>query len=242
MKTSVFHSVNAGLYFYFQNTGIWIDGIHDGSGVGMSLMPDELIKDMECGTGLFQCVSGFVFTHLHEDHFNKEKTERFLQRASCETAVYTPTAYSEAVKPEPLAEGVKRLSVGSGEVLTKKTMHDGEGYQKAPHESVLLRLGGESFYIAGDAVLDVKDAKILGAYGEHMKMAFLNLYQLGDSCAEEFLQKLGARCVMLYHLPFPEDDRFSYRIMARQIMKKRCESLEKLGICVKVPKHMTWIK
>lgn len=242
MKTSVFHSVNAGLYFCFENTGIWIDGIHDGSGVGMSLMPNRLLEDMEERRGMFKCVSGLVFTHLHEDHFSKEKTEWFWRGALDETAVYTPVGYSETIKPEELSGGVRRLYAGKGEILTKKTIHDGAGYQKDPHESVLLRLGGESFYIAGDAVLDINDAQVLGYYGDNMKLVFLNLYQLGDSCAEEFLQKLGASCVMLYHLPFPEDDRFSYRIMARQIMKKRCESLERLGIRVKVPKHMEWIK
>lgn len=86
--------------------------------------------------------------------------------------MYTPVGYSETIKPEELSDGVRRLYAGKGEILTKKTIHDGEGYQKDPHESVLLRLGEESFYIAGDAVLDINDAQALGYYGDNMKLVF----------------------------------------------------------------------
>lgn len=40
METAIFHIGNAGLFFYRNGTGILIDGIYDGSKVGMSAMPE----------------------------------------------------------------------------------------------------------------------------------------------------------------------------------------------------------
>ena len=39
METAIFHIGNAGLFFYRNGTGILIDGIYDGSKVGMSATP-----------------------------------------------------------------------------------------------------------------------------------------------------------------------------------------------------------
>ena len=41
METAIFHIGNAGLFFYRNGTGILIDGIYDGSKVGMSAMRDR---------------------------------------------------------------------------------------------------------------------------------------------------------------------------------------------------------
>ena len=44
METAIFHIGNAGLFFYRNGTGILIDGIYDGSKVGMSAMPELTAK------------------------------------------------------------------------------------------------------------------------------------------------------------------------------------------------------
>ena len=53
MKLQIFHTVNAGLYFWNGNSGLLIDGLHTGKGAGFSNTADRYIRMMEKGESFF---------------------------------------------------------------------------------------------------------------------------------------------------------------------------------------------
>ena len=108
------------------------------------------------GRGLFERSNGLLFTHLHPDHYNKVLTEQYLEelkkqgkRISC----YGPGWEHNNVAVEALDDGMKRFRIGTAEIITKRTIHDGEIWRKDLHDSFLIKMGDESFLIAGDAEL-----------------------------------------------------------------------------------------
>ena len=69
----IFHSVNAGLFLFCDGIGVAVDALHEGRAVGCSPMPEQLARESETGAGLFTHVTGTLFTHLHQDHFDRDR-------------------------------------------------------------------------------------------------------------------------------------------------------------------------
>lgn len=76
MNTAIYHPGNAGLYFYGRGTGILVDGIYGGRGVGMSemneawerVLPNGMIAI--CRSALFPALRHMAyFQELYTVHF-----------------------------------------------------------------------------------------------------------------------------------------------------------------------------
>lgn len=237
MNTRIFHSVNSGLYIWDGIAGLLVDGIHDGPEQGFSPMPAFLAGQLAAQAGLFAHVDGLLFTHLHKDHFQRTGVHRLLNGPLPPT-VYAPGFPEQFASIRHIRPGMCRIQMAGAYVLAKDTVHDRAQYQKDAHQSYLIRMGGETFFIAGDAALTEEDAHAFeGFYGREVEAAFFNLYQLASPGGQAFLRILNPRRVFLIHLPFREDDRFSYRSLARQTVKHLPADLPK----VEILPHMAWI-
>lgn len=226
MKTCIFHSVNSGLYFKSETGGILVDGLHHGRSEGFSLMPSDL-------TEMLPPIDGLLFTHLHPDHFNREVMLDLLCQNPA-LSVYGPYLSESNVKTNILSSGLTELSLPGAFVLARPTVHDGEKFKNDPHMSYLLSMGGEQFYIAGDADLSVKDAEVfVPNVANGIIAAFFNIYQISSKQYPEFIRILQPARIFLYHLPFKEDDVYHYISLAKQIVKSHPD--------VEILSHMSWI-
>lgn len=237
METVIYHARNTGLFFYDGTTGILIDGIHNGRKVGMSEMSEEWERDLNRRAGIFARTDALFFTHLHPDHFCEEKVNGFLENHK-EISLYGPSWGKNNVKKEKVSARMDRIKIGDANLITMKTIHDGEIYRADPHESLILQMGTETFFIAGDAELFETDAGDIFRVTDHVDMAFLNLYQLGGKTGMEFLNRLKPDRIVLYHLPEPEDDDWNYCLMGRQSVKRL---RKQYGLQTETIKHMAWI-
>lgn len=237
MDTYLFHSVNSGLYFWDGMAGLLVDGIHDGQEQGFSPMPAFLSGQLARRAGLFAHTDGLLFTHLHRDHFQRAGMLRLLNRPeSC--SVYGPGLSESQASIRPIRSGMCRVQMAGAYVLAKDTVHEGEKFRQDRHQSYLIRMGGETFFIAGDAVLTAEDALAFdGFYGKEVEAGFFNLYQLAAPQGQEFLRILQPKRVFLIHLPFREDDRFHYRSLAWQVVRQLPQDLPP----VEILPHMAWI-
>lgn len=238
METAIFHAGNAGLFFYQNGTGILIDAIYDGSNVGMSPMPQAWLTDMKQGSGLFGKTDGLLFTHLHPDHYNEELTAAYLAGTNRDITIYAPDWTRNNIQPDEIGDGMKSFRIGDVQIISRRTVHDGEPWRKDPHESYLIKMGGENFFVAGDAELFAEDAAAFGKYEYKLDAAFVNLYQLGGRSSMQCIADLDAERVILYHLPFQEDDCCYYWPMGKQAARGFSR---RYGIEVEILKHMSWL-
>lgn len=237
MNLSIFHSVNAGLYFWDGEHGLLVDGIHDGRKEGLSPMPAFLAGQLSRHTGIFAHLNGVAFTHLHNDHYDENGLHTLL-RGLPGLPVYGPGLSENSALVRPIRFGLCSIRMGNIGILARDTLHDGEAYRNDFHQSFLIRMGGESVFVAGDALLQPCDADDLtGFYDAPIEAAFCNLYQLASPDGQEFLRELAPKRVFLYHLPFPEDDRYCYHKLARQALKRYPSDLPP----VEKPDHMSWV-
>ena len=237
MNTCIFHSVNSGLYFWDGTAGLLVDGIHGGKEKGLSPMPEFLAEQLARRAGLFAHVDGVLFTHGHSDHFQRQGLRRLLSGPG-RPGVYGPKLPETYASIRPIRPGMYRVQVAQAYVLAKDTVHDGTGFQNTPHQSDLLRMGGETFFIAGDAALTPEDAAAFqGFYGSRVDAGFFNLYQLVSPQGQDFLRRLRPERIFLEHLPFKEDDPFHYRSLARQAARSMPADLPP----VEILSHMSWI-
>ena len=237
MNTCIFHSVNSGLYFWDGLAGLLVDGIHAGGEQGFSPMPAFLAGQLARRAGLFAHTDGVLFTHLHGDHFLRTGLRHLLDTQP-RPGVYGPELPETRASIRPIRPGLCRVQLAGAYILAKDTVHDGEVFRNEPHQSYLIRMGGETFFIAGDAALTPEDAAAFsGFYGGEVDAGFFNLYQLSSPQGRDFLRILRPRRIFLEHLPFQKDDRFHYRSLARQAARSLPGDLPRAEI---LP-HMSWI-
>ena len=237
MNVAIFHSVNSGLYFWDGIAGLLIDGIHAGREQGFSPMPEFLARQSTIHTGLFAHIDGMLFTHLHPDHFQRTGLLRFLNSPD-RPCIYGPGLAENCALVRPIRPGMSRIQMAGIYILAKDTVHDGEQFGADCHQSYLIRMGGETFFIAGDAALTPEDATALsGFYGGEVDCGFFNLYQLSSPEGQAFLRILKPKRIFLEHLPFREDDQYHYRHLARQVVRNFPEDLPQ----VEILHHMAWV-
>lgn len=237
MNTAIFHSVNSGLFFCGGGEGLLVDGLHEGREEGCSPMPEFLDMQLRRGTGMFAHLTGVLFTHLHHDHFDRDRLERLL-RMRPELPVYGPGLRYGRAMVRPIRRGECRVRMGGSYILARDTLHDGARYRKDPHQSYLIRINAEGFFVAGDGVLHQEEGEAFAQfYGQPVTAGFFNLYQLASRQGQDFLRALAPKRVFLCHLPFPADDRYHYRQLARQVARSWPADLPP----VEIPEHMAWL-
>ena len=237
MNTSIYYLVNASLFFDFDGSGILIDGVHEGQKKGFSPMPVSADHAMRQHTGIFSELRGALFTHLHPDHFDRNRLD-YLRRFSAPLSVYGPELDCSNVHTRQLSEKVLAFQVGQTRVLAVSNIHDGEEFRAEPHRSFLLEHNGERFFVAGDAILDPEsDSAFLRCVSGPVTAAFVNLYQAASPAGKEYLRTLRPDRIFLYHFPFPGDDKANYWRLGKQLARKWPEDLSMLEL----PEPMNWI-
>ena len=237
MNTSIYYLVNASLYFNFDGSGILIDGVHEGQKKGFSPMPASADRALRQHTGIFSDLRGALFTHLHPDHFDRNRLD-YLMRFSAPLSVYGPGLDCSNVQTQQLTTNVITFTVGQTGVQAVSNIHDGEEFRSEPHRSFLLEHNDERFFIAGDAILDPDSAcEFLQNISGPVTAAFINLYQAASPAGKVFLRTLQPERIFLYHFPFPGDDKANYWRLGKQIARKWPDDLP----VPELPEPMNWI-
>ncbi len=236
MQANIFHTANSGLYFWDGETGILVDGLYRGGAYGFSDLPQKLEQKIISGEGNLPPISGLIFTHCHPDHFDPDLLAAVKSRYNA--TIYAPGYLANSGSARFIRPGVFRLRIGQAYILGCATTHDGAAFADTPHYSYLLRMAGESFFIAGDAKLQGSEADFYrGYHGEPIEGAFINVYQalLPNSIA--FLRRLAPQHIYLYHLPAPDDDCNGFIRLAQQAIRRFPQDLPSLELV----RQMDWI-
>ena len=235
-QTRIFHTVNEGIFLKNRNVSILFDGIHNGTEVGCSDMPIGLLKNLEHGSGLFADLDGIFFTHLHIDHFEKQKAEAYVN--SRKIFAYGPEWEKSNIHIQRIDEDVIKMRIHHMQIFAVRTVHDGERFVNDVHVSYLVDTGEDAWVLGGDAILNVREAEIFQKLTKHeISGVFVNVYHILAEKQTAFIQTLQPEHVYLYHMPFPEDDVNHLRMIKKAALKTYlAENPE-----VEELQHMAWV-
>ncbi|ONI41972.1 hypothetical protein AN396_02560 [Candidatus Epulonipiscium fishelsonii] len=192
-KYKIFHSVNSGLCFYNDYKSIMIDFLHGGKEVGFSKFPTSLYENMLNKEGLFSRETSLFFTHTHKDHYDVMLLNEFE----------------------------KLYPISFQTVTTLKTVHEGKQFKDVNHQSIILTLDDNHYFVSGDALLDEQTAintkELISS--TDLEAIFVNPYQLISQAFKAFRKQLNIKNIYLYHLPFAEDDCYNAINLANNAIK-----------------------
>ncbi len=231
MELQIYHSVNEGLYLWNGTSGLLIDGLHRGKDTGFSNTPERYIRMMRQEKSFFAKPNDLLFTHTHEDHYDRALVDEFMQKYP-KRIVYAPGLDRNNIQPVVLEQGIARMQMEDYEVYAFTTVHDGKIYEDEPHCSYLVHWHECWIWISGDAVLapELVDRIRIYAGKNRIGKAFVMVYQISSESGKAFLKKLAPEQIRLYHLPYPEDDRYHFRNLAEQ----KCRQCEAEGLPVEM--------
>ncbi|MBR0307641.1 MAG: hypothetical protein IJH92_01980 [Mogibacterium sp.] len=242
MKTRIFYTTNAGLYFCSDTSEILIDGIHDAGSAGFCPMDETMIEQMKKGKGLFAGSGALLFTHLHRDHYDEVTVEEYI-RMHPDTAIWGPGLTSRGLKDIEINADTCCFMYGDFSITAYRTRHSGSRTLAVPHYSLLLinEACGEAFFAAGDAELEAELASRIQSAAAGCRNGinvFVMSYQLAERKSKAFLEALSPSRIFLIHKPRPEDEQFSKvsRIMRYAI------TVTPNGVSIEEPEPMSWIE
>ena len=200
-------SVNAGVSLRLGSMRVWSDALHDRRVVGFSTVTPAIWNVLQAHPD-FAAPDLLFFTHCHPDHYSRALTEQVVAR--------NPNV--ALVLPEQEFDRQLVLSGPSGH-LTLEGLHmdfmrlilEGEQYKEVPHYGCILEYGGFRVLITGDcAVADPQVSAFLN--GRHIDLALVNFPWVTLRKGRHFIEQvIRPDHLMVYHLPFPHDDRWGYR-------------------------------
>ena len=215
-----YYTCNNGMYFEYDKTGIFIDGIFDGMFCGFSSTSDEIISQCKTRSGIFKNLDALLFTHIHEDHFCKKEVSAIVQRS--QIPVYAPGYNENAITPTVISEKTSRFEVGGFDIFSVKTHHDGDvRINQVAHESFVINMKDETLFFAGDAVFSHDDyGEIKKRINKPLTAAYVNPYQIIEKPNADFLRALAPEQIYLIHRPLPGDDNYNVNAILNHALKK----------------------
>lgn len=199
-------SVNAGLSLKTEGLCIWVDALHKDKVPDFSTLSEEHQRQFFSSPD-FTDPDVICFTHCHDDHYSRQLCDK--------AAALYPNAI--VIVPEDHSDG--RILLHGKEMMIKvknrlltfrRLVHEGEQFKDVPNYGLMVEDDGERILVIGDCALKgsgleewVADSDIDTVFAP---FPWITLKQ-----GREFIEKvLKPSCLIIYHLPLPEDDVYGY--------------------------------
>ncbi len=215
---------NAGIYMRDKKHSFLIDGLYGGNQF-FNQKPSDVCEAAGGKGHLFRHIDILLFTHRHEDHFSSQYVNSYLCHNRVDRA-YVPVASGRRLPYEDpgtitrLGGSVDIMAVGQKDealfyeqifptvwVVFFRTRHIGTADFDIPHYSIALIVDGNSYLFMGDTDWSCPVRNIQRILrGTNLKSVFVNPLSYGDRRRKPWLAGLGHPQVLLYHIPFADDD------------------------------------
>ncbi|MBQ2785354.1 MAG: hypothetical protein IJF02_02475 [Oscillospiraceae bacterium] len=216
MKVTVTLSANAGVAIHIDGYRIWVDALHTMKQPGFSAVDIPLQRRMlQCEA--FADPDLILYTHCHPDHFSDVLTNE-AQRLWPKAKAILPERYNDG--QVQIGDQEVIYSVGDLSVRFVKLPHEGQQYANCIHYGLLIMVNGKIILIPGDCATGAPELQ-KAIEGCSVDLALLNFPWLtlkrGQSFVDEIIKPSQ---ILLYHLPFEQDDTSGYRHAARKAVQK----------------------
>ena len=218
LLTSVALSANAGISVTFARQRIWIDALHkaparpDGYSHVTPQMWEQMQKDSAFADPDLIC-----FTHCHDDHYSEELALRALSRFT-KAGLILPCPLSQVDRfPRTMVLSGRHVTAQVGDVSISfvRLPHEGAQYSNVAMYGMLLRAHGRSILVGSDC--ETASPLLADVLRNEWKespidLAILPFPYLTLRKGRAFLeQHIRPAHLLLYHIPFAEDDVNGYR-------------------------------
>ncbi len=206
-------TANAGVMLRLGRSVILVDALHDRQVQGWSTLTPERWQALQellpaAGPDLI------LFTHCHPDHFSPRLAAEALERWPG-----VRQALPEARLPgQRLLDGRReRLNLPDVTIHLARLPHEGEQFKKVRHYGCILEHDGFRILIPGDCALCAEELADFADECGPVDLAVMDFPWLTLRRGREFLlERLRPGQILIDHLPFAQDDAFSYRTAARK--------------------------
>ena len=212
-------SANAGVAIQIAGKRIWVDALHSKKVPSFSTVSQELLIKL-LNAPEFENPDAICYTHCHPDHFSREQTLQVLGKWP-EAKIYLPQLQ---FPQQLLVEGEHpEFTLGDVTLRFLRLPHEGEHYADVVHYGLLLLSSRGNVLISGDCAVAAPEL-LEAVAGIPLDAAVLDFPWLTLNRGRAALESLNVKQILLYHLPFPEDDKNGFldsAIKAADRWKKR---------------------
>lgn len=229
---------NAGVFIEYDGYRFLVDAIHQEKDHPFSVVRPEKLKDLIEGSGSYKDVEYILYTHCHSDHFSRRHTEAYLKNNRIE-ALFMPRTCRKGVDPgdDSCTDWDDRAVMLIGENGERKTHrlavdlaihafqtdHLGEEYREDVHFCYVLSLGSANLLITGDADYH-REVFEKALSGMSIDAVLVNPIFFNNKKGRTIISEvMKPREVIIYHIPFEEDDVYKIRKMTERDMKKHAQ-------------------
>lgn len=208
MSIRVTLSANAGVVIETGGVRIWVDVMHDTKVPGFSTLHDHQLRKLWAADA-FQSPDAIVYTHCHPDHYSPQLTTEARRRWPKARLFLPQKEFAE----QELVFGDEYTAVVEDAVLHfYRLPHEGQHYTiDVPHYGLTITCGTETILLPGDCAV-ASPALLPLIARRRLRLALLNFPWLTLRKGRNFIKEhLCVEQIMLYHIPFAEDDIEGFR-------------------------------
>ncbi len=213
-----------------------VDGLHKSTNTTFSGVSESVLdKLFNAEESKFKNINYLLFTHLHVDHFSAEYTDEFLEIHNLKASFF-PSGLKE--KHKSLIKKIdeksavsyyfemelgekKIIDIGDNFSLTAfPSLHAGEQYRDVENYCYLINFAGKKLFIISDSDYDAEYFKEI-LKNEEIDILFVNPLFINNPRGREVITKaISPKKLVVYHIPFKEDDKYKFRKMLSRDLKK----------------------
>lgn len=221
---------NTGILIEYEGSKLLVDGIFGPEGHSFSNIEAETWMQMKKGQGIFEAVDYLLFTHDHPDHFSPSMALEYLKHQRPK-GIFLPEAQGEDF--QELEQYIQKEKIpcvliekGSKYKVTYRpevnlaikyydSIHLDEKFYEVAHFCFLISLGGRNLLFTAD--IDFFRPQLLELKDEKIDIVFVNPLLYHGKKGQEFLREIiQPETIIVYHVPFAQDDQFKIRKMLQK--------------------------
>ena len=238
-KCKITYIANAGVLIEFNGTKILIDGIHSEKTSCFSKVPERLLDEIIKGKGKFNKIDYLLFTHIHEDHIDLEKTNKYVSENE-DTVIIMPknkelgkihecdkqiSAHENKILLDSQIGEIKEIVFDNIKIEYFRSIHDGEDYKNINNYCYIICIGSKSFIHLGDSKPNYEFFNEM-LFNKKIDCALLNFTYLTLPSSRKIVREIVCpNKLIVLHLPFKADDEFGYRKISTKVLERFKDTL-----------------
>ncbi|WP_369282414.1 MBL fold metallo-hydrolase [Oscillibacter sp. GMB15532] len=201
-------SANAGVALRLGGIRLWVDAVHEEPVSGFSVLSPALQSAVTAHPD-FQQPNLIFCTHCHPDHFSRRLLAQAMKRWPLAEVILPERQFERQIL---LSQPHERLVLPELSIRFVRLPHEGKEYAAVAHYGCLLDHDGFRILIAGDCAVASPVLREFLLETGPVDLALLNFPWITLSKGRKFIEQfIRPRHLAVYHLPFEQDDIYTYR-------------------------------